>query len=141
MSHTLLATFTAPNKSLPGPSRSILILLLAAILLASRIIGAHAHACSDGDLDCLKEAHADAIAHVSEACADETCIDTKVEAADGILVKLLDVDESDLLAVVAAVLLGLFIAPRILLVAQRTAPLPRHRVGLSPPARAPPLVL
>ncbi|WP_370300141.1 hypothetical protein [Abyssibacter sp.] len=118
-----------------------LVWFLVILVLASRILGAHAHACSDGDLDCLKEAHADAIAHVSEACADETCIDTKVEAADGILVKLLDVDESDLLAVVAAVLLGLFIAPRILLVAQRTTPVPRRRVGLSPPARAPPLAL
>ncbi|MEC9407894.1 MAG: hypothetical protein VX549_11540 [Pseudomonadota bacterium] len=118
-----------------------LVWFLVILVLASRILGAHAHACSDGDLDCLKEAHADAIAHVSEACADETCIDTKVDAADGILVKLLDLDESDLLAVVAAVLLGLFIAPRILLVTQRTAPVPHRRVGLSPPARAPPLAL
>nr|WP_291515184.1 hypothetical protein [Abyssibacter sp.] len=118
-----------------------LVWFLVILVLASRILGAHAHACSDGDLDCLKEAHADAIAHVSESCADETCIDTKVEAADGILVKLLDLDESDLLAVVAAVLLGLFIAPRILLVTQRTASAPHRRVGLSPPARAPPLAL
>ena len=70
-----------------------LVWFLVILVLASRILGAHAHACSDGDLDCLKEAHADAIAHVSEACADETCIDTKVDAADGILVKLLDLPQ------------------------------------------------
>ena len=118
-----------------------LVCFLVILVLASRILGAHAHACSDGDLDCLKEAHADAIAHVSESCADETCRDTTVEAADGILVKLLDLDEGKLLALVAAVLLGLFFAPPIALVAQRTASAPHRRVGLSPPARAPPLVL
>lgn len=104
-------------------------------------MGAHAHACSDGILDCLQEAHAEAIVHAGDDCAGETCIDTTIEAADGVLAKLLELDGGDLLFVVALVLLGLFVAPASAAVTRHAQP-PQHAgFRLLPPARAPPLTL
>ncbi|MGJ8668935.1 MAG: hypothetical protein ACSHXK_05530 [Oceanococcus sp.] len=111
------------------------------LLMVSRVVGAHAHGCSDGNLDCLQDTHADAIVHVSESCADESCVDTKVEVADGVLVKLLDLDDGEFLAVIVAGLLGLLLTPRIAPLVRRSAPRVRAAAGLHPPARAPPLTL
>lgn len=112
-------------------------------MVASRIMGAHAHACSDGNAHCVQEAHAGAIvhAHVDDACADETCIDTTVEAAEGVLAKLLEVDGGDLLAIVVLAVFGLLAAPRVAPIAVRTVPARSPGYRLLPPARAPPLTL
>lgn len=112
-------------------------------MVASRIMGAHAHACSDRNAHCVQEAHADAIVHthVDDACADETCIDTTVEAAEGVLAKLLEVDGGDLLAVVVLAVFGLLAAPRLVPVVVQTTPARRRGNGLLPPARAPPMTL
>lgn len=122
-------------------TRPKLIALLALILVASRVMGAHAHACSDGDLDCLQEAHAEAIVHAEETCADETCVDTRVEAADGVLAKLLNLDGGDLLAVTIIAVLGLLLVPRSAPPIARGLPPTSARFGRLPPARAPPATL
>lgn len=122
-------------------TRANLSLLVACVLIVSRILGAHAHACSDGDPDCLNELHAEAIVHAEESCADETCVDTKVETADGVLAKLLDLDGGDALALTVLAVLGL------LLVLVATPPIVRVLPPISagfdrlPPARAPPATL
>ena len=121
--------------------RSNLILLIACVLIVSRILGAHAHACSDGDPDCLNELHAEAIVHAEESCADETCVDTRVEAADGVLAKLLDLDGGDLLAVAIMAVFGLLLVPRTAPPIARTLPQISSRSGRLPPARAPPATL
>ena len=104
-------------------------------------MGAHAHACSDGNLDCLQEVHAEAIVHAEEACADESCVDTTVEAADGVLAKLLDLDDGKLLAAVVLAMVGLLVAPRVRPTIEQRRPAVRRGFHLNPPARAPPVAL
>ncbi len=123
--------------------QSLLIWLLLAVLAVSRAMGAHAHACTDSTAHCLEEAHAEGMfsAHVDEGCADETCIDTIVEATEGVLAKLVENDSEDLLV-------GVVVVPFGLLAEQGLAPLlveaaPHGSPGhwLRPPARAPPVTL
>ncbi|MCK5859352.1 MAG: hypothetical protein KAG72_08415 [Abyssibacter sp.] len=121
--------------------RSNLTLLIACVLIVSRILGAHAHACSDGDPDCLNELHAEAIVHAEESCADETCVDTRVEAADGVLAKLLDLDGGEVLAITIMAVLGLLLVPVATPPIARTLPPISSRFGRLPPARAPPATL
>ena len=102
----------------------------------------HAHACSDGDIDCLQESHADALVHASESCAEESCVDTRVEVGDGVLAKLLDLDDAQLLAIVVVGILGLLLFSQGSdIPVERVASHKRNATGLPPPARAPPLSL
>ncbi len=116
--------------------------LLTIFLLVSQVVGVHAHACSDGNLDCLQESHADALVHADESCSEESCVDTRVEVADGVLAKLLDLDDIQLLAIIVAGILGLLLYARGSDIPMgRSASHTMRATGLPPPARAPPLAL
>ncbi|MEN8719294.1 MAG: hypothetical protein ABF296_03390 [Oceanococcaceae bacterium] len=116
--------------------------LLTIFLLVGQVVGVHAHACSDGDIDCLQESHADALVHASESCAEESCVDTRVEVGDGVLAKLLDFDDAQLLAIVVVGILGLLLFSKGSdIPVERVASHNRNATGLPPPARAPPLTL
>lgn len=119
-----------------------LIWLFVVIVTASRIMGAHGHACSDGKPDCLNEIHAHAVVHASESCADESCIDITIEAADGSLARVLDLDDGQFLAILPITLPGLILPRQKLPEVRRTHGIkiiPARR--FLPPARAPPLTL
>ena len=116
--------------------------LFVMLFVAAQLAGVHAHACSDGNIDCLAETHADAVVHADEACADETCVDIRVDAAEGVQAKSLDVDTDDVFAVLPVVGLVDLPAP-----AQAIRPVfealnaASTGIRLTPPARAPPTKL
>ena len=116
--------------------------LFVMLFVAAQLAGVHAHACSDGNIDCLAETHADAVVHADEACADETCVDIRVDAAEGVQAKSLDVDIDDVFAVLLVAGLADLPAP-----AQTSRPAfkalkaPSSGIRLIPPATAPPTTL
>lgn len=123
------------------PSRTHITWILLAFLIASRLVDVHAHVCSESDPDCIQETHAEAAEVVGADCADN-CVDLTITIAEGVLSKLLDLSDVDLLAIISLVFLGWFFSQGNTLRPRPYRASPHQsEYYLTPPGRAPPQTL